>query len=248
MHTTMIRNEKFPEIFFRNIFVDALGDRELRRAILIQEPVTMEAAYNVAMKLEAIDAYQTPFRDGTRDKQKVRKLDQEFVDPVEFLKETETQTQVVGNKRLAELEELVRAQNAVINEMRQINESLRYEGSQTISRPMQNPGSEESSDQTYGGGTVNNYRDSSVPSRTIEVDRSAGPSQRRCFNCDAYGHFSRYCKKPRRRDEDLTSPRNGGSRSKKNPARRCGSVPGTVKDDNLLSKVRREAYLRSTIG
>ena len=29
--------EKFPEIFFRNIFVDALGDRELRKAILIQE-------------------------------------------------------------------------------------------------------------------------------------------------------------------------------------------------------------------
>ena len=82
-------NEKFPEIFFRNIFVGALGDRELRRAILIQEPATMEAAYNVAMKLEAIDACQTPFRDGTRDKQKVRKLDQEFVDPVEFLKVTE---------------------------------------------------------------------------------------------------------------------------------------------------------------
>ena len=74
----------------------------------------MEAAYNVAMKLEAIDAYQTPFRDGTRDKRKVRKLDQEFVDPVEFLKVTETQTQVVGNQRLAELEELVRTQNAVI--------------------------------------------------------------------------------------------------------------------------------------
>ena len=30
--------EKFPEVFFRNMFVDALGDRELRRAILMQEP------------------------------------------------------------------------------------------------------------------------------------------------------------------------------------------------------------------
>ena len=83
---------------------------------------------------------------------KCGKLDRELVDSPEFLRETEKQTQVVGNQRLAELEELVRAQNAVMNEMRQINESLRHESSQTISRPMQNPGSEESSDQTYGGG------------------------------------------------------------------------------------------------
>ena len=95
--------ERFPEIYLRNIFVDALGDRELRRAILIQEPDTMEAAYKVAMKLEATDAYQTPFRDGTRIKQKLRQLDREFVDSPEFLKETEKQSQVVGNQRLAEI-------------------------------------------------------------------------------------------------------------------------------------------------
>ena len=84
---------------------------------------------------------------------------------------------------------------------------------------------------------------------TVEDDKSAGPcKRRRCFSCDAYGHFSRYCKKPRRRDAYLTSPRIGGSRWKKNPARRCGSVPGTVKDDNLPSKVRREAYLEVQLG
>ena len=38
-------DEKFPEIYFRNIFVDALNDRELRREVLIQNPSTMEAAY-----------------------------------------------------------------------------------------------------------------------------------------------------------------------------------------------------------
>ena len=173
--------ERFPEIYFRNIFVDALGDRELRRAILIQEPNSMEAAYNVAMKLEAIYAYQTPFRDGTRIKQKVRQLDREFMDLPESSKETEKQSQVVGNQRLAEIEEIMRAQNAAIEEMRQITEFLRRTSSgssQTISHPMQYPGFEESGNPTYGGETVNNYRKTSVPSRAIEVDRSARPRQR----------------------------------------------------------------------
>ena len=240
--------ERFPDIYFRNIFVDALGDRELRRAILIQEPDTMEAAYNVAMKLEAIDAYQTPFRDGTRIKQKLRQLDREFADSPEFLKETEKQSQVVGNQRWSEIEEFMRAQNAAINKMRQITESLRQKSSQKISHPMQNPGSEESGDPTFGGEFVNNNRESSVPSTDVEVNRSAWPRQRRCYNCDAYGHFNRHCKKPRRRDENLMSPRNDGFRSRKNLARKCGSVPGTTSDKNSQSKRRREAYLEVQLG
>ena len=58
-------DEKFPEIYLRNIFVDALDDRKLRRAVLIQNPSTMEAAYNVATRLELIYAYETPLRDQT---------------------------------------------------------------------------------------------------------------------------------------------------------------------------------------
>ena len=49
-------DEKFPEKYFRNIFVDALNDREFRRAVLVQNPGTMEEAYRVATQLEAIDA------------------------------------------------------------------------------------------------------------------------------------------------------------------------------------------------
>ena len=49
-------DEKFPEKYFRNIFVDALNDREFRRDVLIQNPGTMEEAYRVAIQLEAIDA------------------------------------------------------------------------------------------------------------------------------------------------------------------------------------------------
>ena len=241
-------NEQYPEAYFRNLFVDALNDKALRRSILVQKPSTMAAAYNIAVELEAIDAYPTPVADPSRVKPKFRQLDRELIDSPKFLRETEQQTQVVGIQRSVEFEELMRAQNAVIDEIRQINESLRHEGSQTISRPMQNPGSEESSDQTYGGGTVNDYRKSSVPLTNVEVDRRARPSQRRCYNCDAYGHFSRNCIKPRRRDEDLTSPRNDGSRSKKNRAGRCGSVPGTMRNDISQSKLRREAYLEVQFG
>ena len=240
-------SERYPEIYFRNIFVDALNDKALRRSILVQKPGTMEAAYNIAVELKVIDAYPTPVADPSRVKPKFRQIGRELADSPEFLKETEKQIQVVGNQRLAELEELMRAQNAAIEEMRQITESLRHKSSQTISHPMQNPGSEESGDQPYGGGPVNNYRESSVPSN-VEVNRSARPSQRRCYNCDEYGHFSRYCEKSRRRDENWRSPRNDGSRSRKNSARKCGSVPGTMSDKNLQSKLRREAYLEIQLG
>ena len=47
---------KFPEKYFRNVFVDALNDRDFRRAVLVQNPGTMEEAYRVATQLEAIDA------------------------------------------------------------------------------------------------------------------------------------------------------------------------------------------------
>ena len=49
-------DEKFPEKYFRNIFVDALNDREFRRAVLVQNHGTMVEAYRVATQLEAIDA------------------------------------------------------------------------------------------------------------------------------------------------------------------------------------------------
>ena len=50
-------DDKFPEKYFRNICVDALNDRDFRRAVLAQNPGTMEEAYRVATQLEAIDAY-----------------------------------------------------------------------------------------------------------------------------------------------------------------------------------------------
>ena len=61
---------KFPEKYFRNIFVDAWIDREFRRAVLVQNPGTMEEAYRVATQLEAIDAYETPVSNA-----RVRQID-----------------------------------------------------------------------------------------------------------------------------------------------------------------------------
>ena len=75
-------DDRYPEIYFRNIFVDALGDRELRRAVLIQNPGTMEAAYHMAIRLEQIYAYETPLRDQSCRKQTVRRLDPESPMPM----------------------------------------------------------------------------------------------------------------------------------------------------------------------
>ena len=244
-------NEKFPEIFFRNIFVDALGDRELRRAILIQEPATMEAAYNVAIKLEAIDDYQTPFRDGTRNKPKVRQLDHEFSDPLTVPRNRVEQTQVVGNQRLIELEELVRAQNAVITEMRQVNESMRqasyfpntsYPGSQTNLQPMPNPGPKHSGDQTFGGRPVSNYRDSSVPT----ADGNQKMRRAQCFNCGLPGHYSRDCRKPKRRDDGSMGRGTNRHQPKTQENSAPGRVPDTVKVFGLSNQDTKRSISRSS--
>ena len=80
--------EKYPKIYFRNIFVDAFGNRELRRAVLIQNPTTMEAAYTIATRLETIYAYETSIRDQSCHKQTVRQIDRgedkNLVSPVQI--------------------------------------------------------------------------------------------------------------------------------------------------------------------
>ena len=244
-------SERFPEVYFRIIFVDALNDKELRRAVLMQKSNTMEAAYNAAIELEAIDAYPTPLAEPSRGKPRFRQdSDRKPVDSPELPKVTEQQkqTQAVGNQRLIELEELVRAQNAVITEMRQVNESLRqvsyfpntrYPGSQTNPQPMQNPGPKNSGDQTYGGGSVSNYQDSSVP--TARSNQRMKRAQ--CFNCGLPGHYSRDCRKPKKRDDGSMGrgTKRHQPRNQENPAPK--TVPDTVKVLGSPIKIRREAYL-----
>ena len=46
---------EFPEIYFRDIFVDALNDPGLTKQILLQEPTTIETALSIACHVAAID-------------------------------------------------------------------------------------------------------------------------------------------------------------------------------------------------
>ena len=55
----------FSKLYLRNVFLDSLNDRKLRKLILIQEPSTMEEALRVANHLEAIDA--TKSNDSDRE-------------------------------------------------------------------------------------------------------------------------------------------------------------------------------------
>ena len=77
--------------------MDALNDRELRRVVLVQNPGTMEEAYQVATQLEAIDAYETPVSDIKRTKPKLRRLDLENESPRSSKQSTELEENRVGN-------------------------------------------------------------------------------------------------------------------------------------------------------
>ena len=105
-------DEKFPEKYFRNIFVDALNDRELRRSVLVQNPGTMEEAYRVATQLETIDAYDTPVSDVSRMKPRTRQLDlgnESPPGPQQSLEPDETMA-----RRLVELENEVQSLRAEV--------------------------------------------------------------------------------------------------------------------------------------
>ena len=95
-------DEKFPEKYFRNIFVDALNDREFRRAVLVQNPGSMEEADRVVTQLEAIDAYNTSVPDSSHVKPRVRQLDRE-IENSQGSKQSGEQNEALA-RRLAELE------------------------------------------------------------------------------------------------------------------------------------------------
>ena len=48
------QEDKCPNFFIRDLFLEALGDRVLRKDVLITRPATLEAAYNEACRMELI--------------------------------------------------------------------------------------------------------------------------------------------------------------------------------------------------
>ena len=69
----------FSKLFMRDVFLDAVSDRELRKQILIQKPTSMEEALKLATHIEAIDALETPKSDiceKSRTRNRVQTLDQ----------------------------------------------------------------------------------------------------------------------------------------------------------------------------
>ena len=69
----------FSKLFMRDVFLDAVSDRELCKQILIQKPTTMEEALKLATHIEAIDALGTPksdIREQSRARHRVQILDQ----------------------------------------------------------------------------------------------------------------------------------------------------------------------------
>ena len=237
-------DEKFPEIYFRNIFVDALNDRELRRAVLIQNPKTMEAAYNIATRLELIYAYETPLRDQNR--QSVRQLDLEN----ENLESSKQSAELIHDvaRRIEDLEGTLQSMQMMTGTYEQVpyfpTESSLDESFQ---EPVQNRLSEVTSGQTHGEGTFHRTHEINVP--LGRGKQSVRPNQRSYYTCGENGHNSRGCKQPPRRSKSSEGHVTREFMSHKRCLTRSGDqVPGTSNNRNSSVKIRREAYLEIKMG
>ena len=226
-------DERYPEIYFRNIFVDALGDRELRRAVLIQNPGTMEAAYHVAIRLEQIYAYETPLRDRSCRKQTVRRLDPESPMPM-IGRNTDDLA-----RRIEELEGALQSMQMMTGTPMQAS-YLPIESSfnESIQSPVQNPTSVVTGGQTHGERTSRKTRKMNIPLGRGE--QSMARNRNYC-TCNEDGHSCRGCNQPGSQSNNSVSQEPQNCKSRRYRARSGSGL-------NPPMKVRREAYLEIFMG
>ena len=237
-------DEKFPEKYFKNIFVDALNDREFRRAVLVQNPGTMEEAYRVATQLEAIDAYNTPVPDSSHVKPRVRQLDcrtENSRSSVPIVEQGEAMA-----RRLEELESEV--QNLRANAQRQASWFPNEPSNRPVRPSVQDPAFKMTSGSTRDGSAAHSTHENNVPIGRGKQAVRQGP--RSCFNCGGIGHFSRDCKKPKyfeipkSRETQVSRPDGYPGKNDQVP----GTSSGTMNGLSTPSKIRREAYLEVKLG
>ena len=222
-------DEKFPEKYYRNIFVDALNDREFRRAVLVQNPGTMEEAYRVATQLEAIDSYDTPVAEASRTKPRVRQID--FMN--ENLSEPRPSRGPDENmaRRIEELENEV--QNLRAGAQRQASYFPNVQAPRQVRQSMQGP-----RPMATGGPASSTHEFHAQGSSSV---RGARPGHVNCYNCGEPGHISRDCRKPKFSGHGPRGPR---------PDNYVNNKPrtGEMKGLTSPSKIRREAYLEVRLG
>ena len=237
-------DEKYPEIYFRNIFVDSLGDRELKRAVLIQNPGTMEAAYNVATRLEMIFACERPVRDRSENKSRVRQLDLDNGNQESSQQSAELIEDVA--RRIEELEGALQSMQMMTDTERH-DQYFPFESSfdESFQEPVQYLTSEVTGGPSHGYG--HHRKNHEIYDPLGRGERSDRPIQRTCFACGENGHIRRDCKKPHNQwkrsecQDTQTNPQNYQTRS-------GDRVLGTRVESSSPTKVRREAYLEVCMG
>ena len=164
-------SDRFSEVY---IFADAMTDKELRRVILTQTPSTMNAAYKVAIELEATKAYPTPVADSSRVKPRFRQLNRELKVSPKFLNVTEKREQVVWYDRCGEIKKFLRNPSEAMVQIKSLSDflipaSYGPRGNfKTISEPMQNQWSGSTGGQSDGIELVNNHRESQTILQPME--------------------------------------------------------------------------------